>query len=138
MLLQLVVPRSDSSDTMMVMLVGSFLSWWYGAGWARIMHSLGPRMRGVLDSFSVRQLLRTLFAPWRRIITYPGRSLEDRFRAIGDNLFSRAVGFVVRLIVLLAAVVMLIIIAVLTLVEIVIWPLLPLAVPGCLVTGLVL
>jgi hypothetical protein len=123
---------------MMVMLVASFFSWWYGDGWARVMHSLGPRCRSVLDSFSVKQLMRTLFAPWRRIITYPGRSLEDRFRALGDNLFSRAIGFVVRIIVLLAAGAALLLVTVLTVMEIVIWPLLPVAVPGCLIAGLIL
>ncbi len=122
----------------MLMLVASFLSWWYGAGWARVTRSLNSRLQAVLDNFSVKQLSRTLFAPWRRIVTYPGRSLEERFRALGDNLFSRAIGFVVRLIVLIAALFTLLIIALLTLVEIVVWPLLPLAVPGCLIVGLVL
>lgn len=122
----------------MLMLVASFLSWWYGAGWARVTRSLNSRLQAVLDNFSVKQLSRTLFAPWRRIVTYPGRSLEERFRALGDNLFSRAIGFVVRLIVLIAALFTLLIIALLTLVEIVVWPLLPLAVPGCLIAGLVL
>jgi hypothetical protein len=123
---------------MMVMLVGSFLTWWYGVGWARVARSLMPRTKGVLASFSAGQLLKTLFQPWRRIITYPGRSLEDRFRAIGDNLVSRVIGFAVRVIVLLAAVVMLIVIAILTVLEIIIWPLLPLAIPGCLIAGLVI
>lgn len=122
----------------MHMLVASFLSWWYGAGWARVTRSLGSRLQAILDNFSVKQLLRTLFAPWRRIITYPGRSLEERFRALGDNLFSRAIGFVVRVIVLIAACVALFIIALLTLVEIVVWPLLPLAIPACLIAGLAL
>jgi len=119
------------------MVVASFLRWWYGAGWAHVLHSLGPRLQSVADSFSVRQLLKTLFAPWRRIITYPGRSLQERLQALGDNLFSRAIGFVVRLIVLLAALVTLVLMAVLTLVEAVAWPLLPLAVPGLLIVGLV-
>jgi len=123
---------------MRVMLVGSFLGWWYGAGWRKVARSLGPRAQGVLDSLSVKQLLKTLFQPWRRIITYPGRSLEDRFRAIGDNLVSRVIGFAVRSIVLLAAVTMLVLVAILTVLEIIIWPLLPLAVPGCLIAGLVL
>jgi len=123
---------------MRVMLVGSFLGWWYGAGWLKVARSLGPRSQGVLDSLSVKQLIKTLFQPWRRIITYPGRSLEDRFRAIGDNLVSRVIGFAVRSIVLLAAIAMLVLVTILTIVEIIIWPLLPLAVPGCLIAGLVL
>jgi hypothetical protein len=121
----------------MIMLVVSFFSWWYGRGWQSVATSFGPRLRGVLNGFSVGQLFKTLFAPWRRIITYPGTSLEARFRAAGDNLFSRMIGFVVRLFVLLAAFVIVVIVAVLTIIELVIWPLLPLAIPGCLIAGLV-
>lgn len=122
----------------MIMLVKSFFSWWYGAGWRSVAASLKPRIQGVVASFSVPQLLRTMFAPWRRIITYPGRSLEERFRAWGDNLFSRAVGFVVRVSVLVVALISVGVVAFLTLLELIIWPLLPFAVPGCLVAGLVL
>jgi hypothetical protein len=122
----------------MIMLVASFFSWWYGRGWQSVATSFKPRLATVLDSFSVRQLLRTLFAPWRRIITYPGTSFDARMRALGDNLFSRAVGFVVRLIVLTAALAALLVVAALTALELVIWPLLPFAIPGCLIAGLVL
>jgi hypothetical protein len=116
----------------------SFLSWWYGRGWKGVLDSFGPRLKGVLESFSVSQLLRTMFQPWRRIITYPGSSLADKFRAWGDNAISRAVGFTVRTGVVFAAFVTLIAVAVLSAVELVIWPLLPLAIPGCLIAGAVL
>ena len=122
----------------MIMLVASFFSWWYGRGWQSVAVSFRPRLTSVLDSFSVRQLLRTLFAPWRRIITYPGASFDARMHALADNLFSRAVGFVVRVIVLLSAMAALLVVAVLTLLEVVAWPLLPFAIPGCLIAGLVL
>lgn len=122
----------------MIMLVLSFFSWWYGRGWKLVLDSFWPRLRGVMENFSVMQLLRTLFAPWRRIITYPGSSIDERFKAWGDNLFSRCVGFVVRLAVLLAALLTLILVASLTIVELVIWPLLPVAVPGCVIAGLII
>ncbi len=118
------------------MLVLSFLSWWYGRGWKEVLVSLRPRLHGVMASFSVKQLARTLFQPWRRIITYPGASLAEKFKAWGDNTVSRAVGFTVRTGVLIAAFVTLIAIAVVTLVEIIVWPLVPLAVPGFLIAGL--
>ena len=77
-----------------------------------------------------------MFSPWRRIISYGGRGLEDRLKAVLDNLVSRAIGFVVRLFVLLAAIVTMVVICLLTIIEIIIWPLLPLAIPGCLIAGL--
>lgn len=101
-----------------------------------MLTSLKPRLKTVLVSFSVSQLLGTLFEPWRRIITYPGASLAEKFHAWGDNIISRLVGFTVRAAVLFAAVLALIAIAILTVVEAVVWPLLPLAVPVCLIAGL--
>jgi hypothetical protein len=77
-------------------------------------------------------------APWRRIVTEPGSNLEDRLRAAVDNSFSRVIGFVVRIFVLFAAAVSLLAVAAFTIIEIIIWPLLPLAVPGCLVAGLII
>jgi hypothetical protein len=118
------------------MLVLSFFSWWYGRGWREVAASFSSRLRGVANTFSVNQLFRTLFAPWRRIITYPGKSLAERFHAWGDNIFSRAMGFVVRVIVLFTALLVTIAVAVFTIIELIIWPLLPIAVPVLLVMGL--
>jgi hypothetical protein len=121
----------------MIMLVTSFFAWWYGQGWKKVAASFKPRLSGVSAAFSVGQLSRTMFAPWRRITTDPGRSLEEKARALGDNVFSRAIGFTVRVIVLFGAFITVVVVAVLTAVEVIIWPLLPLAVPGCLIAGLV-
>lgn len=118
------------------MLVGDFLSWWYGQGWKSVFASFGSRLSAVQDLFSVTQLLRTLFEPWRRIISYPGSSLAEKFRAWGDNVVSRAVGFSVRCIMLLASVVASVAVLVFTAVEAIVWPLLPIAIPVLIVWGL--
>lgn len=119
------------------MLALSFFSWWYGPGWRQVFRNFGPRLERIASAFSVRQLIRTLFAPWRRIITYPGASLAERFHAGIDNLISRVIGFLVRLLVLFTAAIALSLGAVLTVLEIAAWPLLPLAIPGLLIAGLV-
>ena len=116
----------------------AFFSWWYGRGWQQVVNSFKPRLLRVVRSFSVGQLFRTLFAPWKRIITQPDRSLEERLRAIGDNTFSRVIGFVVRICVLIAALVSIVIVALISIIEIIIWPLLPLAIPGFIIAGFVL
>lgn len=120
------------------MLMLSFFSWWYGRGWKTVFGSLRPRLRAVANNFSVAQLLRTLFQPWRRIISYPGASLQAKMQAKLDNLVSRAIGFVVRLGVLIGAVFAFIFVALFTILEVILWPLLPLAIPGCLIAGLIL
>lgn len=119
----------------MIMLVVAFFSWWYGRGWRGVATNIGPRLEGVVATFSVAQLIRTLFQPWRRIITYPGDGLGAKFRAWGDNMFSRAVGFVVRLLVLLAALVVMTATLVFSIVELVAWPFLPPAIPVLIIMG---
>lgn len=120
------------------MLMLSFLSWWYGRGWKTVFNSLGPRLKGVANNFSVSQLLRTWFEPWRRIVSYPGASLDAKIRAWGDNMVSRAIGFVVRSGVLIGACLAFVLVSIFTILEVIAWPLLPLAIPGCLIAGLVL
>lgn len=49
--------------------------------------------------FSITQLVRTLFAPWKNIITVddkPGFSLDRFLKKAGDNFASRLIGFMVR------------------------------------------
>lgn len=86
--------------------------------------------------FSVPTLARTMFAPWRRIITYPGAGLDAKLRAMGDNMVSRAIGFTVRLLVLSAALVTLTLVSIIGVLQIILWPLVPPAIVVGLVKGL--
>ena len=94
-------------------------------------------MLGISRMFSVPILLRTLFAPWKRIISYPGASLEAKLRAFTDNLVSRAVGFVVRVLVLLTALTLEALAACVGVVWIILWPLLPVAAVVLLIKAVV-
>jgi hypothetical protein len=122
----------------MVMFLVSFFSWWYGAGWSGLIPNSVIRSKKVLEAFSVYQLSQTLFAPWRRIITYPGASLAEKFRAWGDNLFSRIIGFIVRLFVIMVGLIFSLTVFILTWIEIIIWPLAPIAVIGVIIVGVIL
>jgi hypothetical protein len=119
------------------MFISVFFSWWYGEGWTQVAKSFNKRIGLVASEFSVNQLLATLFAPWRRIITYPGASLSDKFHAWTDNVFSRTIGFIIRLLVLLTALIVTILISFLTLVEVIVWPLLPIGIIGGIVIGII-
>jgi len=81
---------------------------------------------GISRLFSVPILLRTLFAPWKRIVSYPGSSLDAKIRALIDNMVSRAVGFVVRILVLLTALIMEALAGSLGVLWIIVWPCIPL------------
>ena len=115
----------------------SFFSWWYGQGLVGLVHSIQRRMEQLADMFSVAILLRTLFSPWRRIITYPGAGLEAHLRAMLDNMVSRVIGLIVRISVLLSAVVLFVLLAILSAVQIIVWPLLPVIALGLIVWGFI-
>jgi hypothetical protein len=112
------------------MLVLELFSWWFGQGWQQVAKNSGRRLVRVANLFSVPILLRTLWAPWRRIITYPGASIDAKLRAMGDNLVSRFIGFTVRLLVLLTAAIMLIGLCVVGVISIILWPLVPFLIAG--------
>ena len=112
----------------MLMLVVGFFSWWYSAGWMILSKNVQKRLQKTLAMFSVPSLMRTLFAPWKRIVTNPGAGLSAHLSAIGDNMVSRAIGFTVRLFVLIAALVSVLLVSVIGLAQIILWPLVPLAI----------
>lgn len=112
------------------------VSWWYGSGWLGVLAATQRRLSGLAEAFSIKILLLTLFAPWKRIITYPGAGVEAKIRAFGDNLVSRFVGFMVRFIVLLAAAASYVGLCLVGLAELVLWPLLPLLAIALIVKGL--
>ena len=114
----------------------AFFGWWYGAGWRQVARNVGLRLTKTSHMFSVPILLRTLFAPWRRIMTYPGAGLGERVRALGDNLVSRAVGFTVRIFVLVTVSVLLLLVGIAGIIEIALWPLAPLGVVVAIVKGI--
>jgi hypothetical protein len=118
------------------MLMVAMLKWWYTAGWGLMFTRSSQRLSALGASFSVGTLLRTLFAPWKRIISYPGAGLDAHLRAMLDNLVSRGVGFMVRVFVLLAVGVLAVLELLLGLVGILLWPLLPVFVVVSLLKGL--
>jgi hypothetical protein len=119
------------------MIALEILTWWYRQGWLQIAKNAQMRFTKVSHLFSVPILLRTLFAPWRRIITYPGASIEAKFRAMGDNLVSRVVGFSVRALVLFSAGLMLLLTIVAAVIQLVAWPLIPPAIVVFLIKGII-
>lgn len=117
------------------MLLLDFFTWWYSRGWVAVLKNNQRLLQHTVRFFSVRLLLRTIASPWRRIITYPGASLDAKLRAFGDNLFSRLVGLVVRSVMLLVAAISAGVVAVYSVVTLAAWPLLPLAVPAMIILG---
>lgn len=86
------------------MIFLDLLLWWYGPGWLQMFRRIGERTQKVTAAFSIPTLLKTLFSPWKRITTQGGKGLDAIMRAMLDNIVSRTVGFVVRMMVLTGAV----------------------------------
>ena len=108
-------------------LVGIF-QWWYGAGWRRHMQRVGLGVLRTADFFSIGLLVRTLFDPFRQISAGQVRAqapLAVKMQAFFDRLFSRAVGAVVRLLVLFTGLVVISLRVVWAVGSIVVWALLP-------------
>ena len=119
------------------MLATDMFRWWYGYGWSSLVAWCRGGYHLILRSFSFELLFRTLFSPWRRIISYPGASLEDKLRALADNVFSRIIGFFIRFFVIIAAAICLLLWTICCGLMIVLWPLVPPAIPASLVMGVV-
>ena len=114
-----------------------FFRWWYGSGWLKAFNKTIDWTNEVRYDFSISILLRTLFSPWRQIISVPGKSLDAKLRAMVDNFVSRIVGFFVRLMVLITASLMYICAAIAGFVLAVIWPFIPLFFIYFLLRGLI-
>lgn len=113
-----------------------FFIWWYSKGWSEAAHRSQAQVKNTLRGFSISKILRTLFAPWRQIISLPGRSIDDKMRSLIDNLVSRTVGFFVRVFTLIAALVLTAFIATWGLALTICWPLIPIAIIYCLFRGI--
>lgn len=119
------------------MLALELINWWYGRGWITAGRRIATLLVGVSRLFSIPILLRTLFAPWKRIVTYPGASLEAKLHAYGDNLVSRAIGFTVRILVLITALCAEAVALIAGVIGFMLWPVIPLGVVLLIVKGVV-
>ena len=119
------------------MLVGAFIAWWYGRGWAGTFEQTGHRMKILVEMFSIPILVKTMFSPWKQIVSVSSKdqALNMKMRAVLDNIISRFVGFWVRFIVLITGLMAMLLAAVIGLVWVVAWPFIPLLIPILLVAS---
>lgn len=101
------------------------LKWWYGPGFLWVWRGLlVSKLRYVSEVFSVPDMLTTLFAPFRQ--TYVGKAHGvSALQAFADRTFSRGIGFVVRLLLLLVALLAAVLVVVFGVCLCVVWPFLP-------------
>lgn len=118
------------------MVIFDFFIWWYSDGYRDLLSRLHDTVFRIWHFFSVNLLFKTLFSPWKRIISYPGKSIQAQFRALIDNLVSRLVGFFVRTIMIIAAVIVVALTVLIGAVLLIGWPLAPVIIIGLVIFGL--
>jgi hypothetical protein len=113
----------------MLMLLFSMLGWWYTRGWAWLArHMLLTRNKRIAEFFSVADLLKTMFAPFRQdSIDTKNAPISLKLQALGGNLISRIFGFIIRLILIISGLVLIVVNTVIGLELLIVWPLLPFA-----------
>jgi hypothetical protein len=108
-------------------MVTELLRWWYSDGLRGRIRIIANRLDGTLDYFSIDLLIKTLFAPFRQISA--GRvdgPLGIQMRAMVDRLFSRVIGAIVRLFILIIGGVAIALQALAGVLIIIVWTLVPL------------
>lgn len=110
------------------MVIISLLSWWYSEGWLEQISLTKRSFIKLADKFSIGMLLRTLFAPFRQIsVGEQAGKTASLTSVIADKLISRLVGSVMRLVMVFVGTLALIIYAIISVLRLAGWPLLPLA-----------
>ncbi len=109
------------------MFILGLVGWWYGQGWKKVATILIEKAATSEDYFSIDLLLKTLFSPFRQISAdgNQGGTLGDKMRDAFDKLFSRVIGAVIRLLLILTGTVWLFFSLVVDIIILLLWPLLP-------------
>jgi hypothetical protein len=110
------------------MMLISMLSWWYTAGWASLAGRVGRRVQAVLNTFSVQLLLGSLFEPFRQISAGQsnGKGLDAQMKALGDRLFSRVFGAIVRSLFIVMGMFGTFFVLLIGFIQLIVWPFIPL------------
>ncbi len=110
------------------MLFIALVGWWYTTGWKwAVRQFLLTPLQSTIEFFSVGDLLKTLFAPFRQdSITIKNAAPGLKIQAMGENLISRLIGFMIRIVLIGVGLITATVVGVLGLLAITLWPLLPL------------
>lgn len=111
------------------MIIADMLGWWYSRGWMWALHQLFVvRTKHIAEFFSITDLLKTLFAPFRQDVIDTSRApLGVKLQAFGGNIISRIFGFFIRTTLIFVGLFTILLYAVVGLFATLVWPLLPMS-----------
>jgi len=95
-------------------IVNDYLLWHYTRAFKEIFHVWSNFLWFVIHFFSIPQLMRSWFSPWKRMIEDRGNTwnFEDLAGFIVIGFFSRLIGFILRTIIIVLGLVALSIVVV--------------------------
>ena len=123
-----------------VSVLHHYVLWHYGRAFGEILHVYKNFFWFITHFFSLKQLFRSFFAPWKRMTEHRGRtlSLEDLAGFIIINLISRLIGFILRTSIIVAGLTALSLLTLGLLIVYTAWVCAPILIIGCLYYGIVL
>jgi len=114
-------------------LVLAYLKWHYGRGLKELFGVFGNFLWFVSNFFSFKLLLKTLFAPWKRLGESYGSifDFENFASSFVINLLMRLVGFITKTIVIIVGAVAYVFTCLLLFLAIIFWILAPVFLVAC-------
>lgn len=126
---------------LIIALVRDYLLWHYGAAYADIVGICRNYLWAVHHVFSLADVLKSLFAPFKRLKEEPVNLIRDPsgfFVNLTVNLIMRIVGFVVRVVFIVLALLAFLAVILFGVVFLLLWTVLPALVIYIFMNGLVL
>lgn len=123
-----------------VSVLHHYLLWHYGKAFGEIFHVWKNFFWFVINFFSLPQLIKSLFAPWKRMTEDRGKtfSFEDLASYIIVNLVSRLIGLLIRTTVIVCGIISLMFLSIGVVLTYIFWVIAPIIIAGCLYYGIVL
>lgn len=123
---------------MLLTILHHYLVWHYTRAFGEIRHVAKNLLWFVVHFFSLPQLIRSFFAPYRRMTEERGNAfnLEDLASFVIIGLISRIIGMILRTVVILCGLATLSILLVLIVATFVFWITAPLAIVTLIIIGL--
>lgn len=110
------------------MAIPYFFIWWYTRGWAFFVHQSIERGTHISEYFSILDLFKTLFRPFRQISANErGKGLQGAVTAFLDQFVSRLVGFLARSVIIIAGIIVLFLYLIVSIIATILWPFMPIA-----------
>ena len=121
-----------------VSILHHYILWHYTQAFAEILHIWKNLFWFTINFFSLSELMRSFFSPWKRITEERGNgfNFEDLAGFIIINLISRIIGMILRTVIILAGVAVLLILIAGIILTYLLWVTAPLLIISSLYFGL--